>query len=830
MRRVFLSHSSKDKVFVGELYRRLTRDGVNCFYDAESIGWGDNWVRALERALDECSDIVFVLSPDFCDSEWVEVERTSSIADDPSGLKRKVRPLLLHKCKHLPTFPRFLRNVQMLDVSTTELFEKNYPKICTALGGTVVPGVANLDRAKLPPVHPLPARHRMPYRSLGDGFVGRLDALWEIHDAMHRDNTAIVQGVGVVAGTGGLGKTQAAIEYAHRFGAGYPGGVYWVDSDRGLATLVTQVSEAAEIGIDTGAKEEEQLARLWKELNKLPPSLLILDNFPEEIALRPYLPTTGRIHTLVTTRRRDLSAFPNVRLNVLSGDAGIALLNSGVRKLNRDDAAVLVQRLGGLPLALELTRSFLNYRQNVGVPQLLAEMARSGEMEVLRGFAKKYRDELPSGHETDVARTFQTSWNVAPRAAQDVLRVMADLAPAGVPRVLIRQALDLPGPAGFDDGLEESFSELIRLSLVEVDVHGDPLMHRLVHAFVRDRNRHDRVSFFERTAAAILNRMQATFDNPDAAVLRQLDSLVPHADVLLASGRLADREATGLLGRLGNHHLTMGRLSKARHFSAAALERAEKSFRVGHPSIAISQSILALVLKDLGQRKEARGLLRKALASAEKSFEPGHPSIARCQSNLALVLQDLGQREEARDLLRKALASDEKNFEPGNPSIATSQSNLAMVLKDLGQREEARDLLRKALASDEKSFEPGHSSIATSQSNLALVLQDLGQLEEARDLLRKALASAEKSFEPGHPTIAIRQSNLAMVLRDLGQPEEARDLLRKALASDEKSFEPGHPSIAIDQSILASVLQDLGQLEEARDLLQRAQAKPRSSA
>ena len=47
--RVFLSHSSKDKDFVRELYRRLTRDGVSCFFDAESIGWGDG-VRASQRS------------------------------------------------------------------------------------------------------------------------------------------------------------------------------------------------------------------------------------------------------------------------------------------------------------------------------------------------------------------------------------------------------------------------------------------------------------------------------------------------------------------------------------------------------------------------------------------------------------------------------------------------------------------------------------------------------------------------------------------------------------------------------------------------------------
>ena len=128
---VFLSHSGRDKEFVKELYRRLTRDGVRCFFDIVSIGWGDNWVRALERAIDECRYIVFVLSPDFCNSEWVEVERTSSIADDPSGLKRKVRPLMLRECRKLPTFPRFLRHVQAMDVSTNSLFDQTTPSSAT---------------------------------------------------------------------------------------------------------------------------------------------------------------------------------------------------------------------------------------------------------------------------------------------------------------------------------------------------------------------------------------------------------------------------------------------------------------------------------------------------------------------------------------------------------------------------------------------------------------------------------------------------------------------------------------------------------------------------
>jgi hypothetical protein len=288
--RVFLSHSGKDKDFVRELYRRLTRDGVSCFFDIESIGWGENWVRALERALDECEFVVFVLSPDFCNSEWVEVERTSSIADDPEGLERKVRPLMLRPCRDLPTFPRFLRQVQAMDVSTVENFEKIYPRICHELGGTVRDDTVLADRTKLPPAGPLPERHRMPYRSLGEKFIGRVDSFWNLHDRLFRDGTTILAGEAVVVGTGGLGKTQLAIEYAHRFGLVYTGGVYWVDADQGLSTLISQVGEAAGIEVSQKADEAKQIEQIWRGLGRLPgPSLIILDNFPENVPLQPYL-------------------------------------------------------------------------------------------------------------------------------------------------------------------------------------------------------------------------------------------------------------------------------------------------------------------------------------------------------------------------------------------------------------------------------------------------------------------------------------------------------------------------------------------------------------
>ncbi|HTX35263.1 MAG TPA: tetratricopeptide repeat protein [Bryobacteraceae bacterium] len=823
--RVFLSHSSKDQEFVSELYRRLTDDGVPCFFSPESIGWGDNWVKALERALDECEYVVFLLSPDFCNSRWVEVERTSSIADDPAGLKRKVRPLTLQPCDHLPTFPRFLRHIQTIDISTAAAFERNYPRICRGLGGTPREDTPLTDRTKLPPPHPLPERHRMPYRSLGDKFIGRVDPFWDLRDSLFRHGTSILAGEVVVVGTGGLGKTQLAVEYAHRFGSAYPGGVYWVDGDRGLSTLIAQVGEAAGLAVDPKAPETDQLEQLWHGLNRLPgPSLVILDNFPERKPLQPYLPVGGRVHALVTTRRQDLD-YPSVRLNILTTEEGILLLNSG-RRLFGDEAGALVARLGGLPLALELAKAYLNYHSQLTIPALLEEMSatRDKDIPLLAEFASEYHDHLPTRHETDIVRTFQLSWEAAPELAKKVLRAMGELAPVAVPRTLLRPILELPADAGVRDPLGNALDELVRLSLVELDTNGNPIAHRLILAFARHRNAADSASPFDRCLAVVLQQMGRASLTPDGRTIAELNLVAPHAESLLTDGRVTPQDLSRLAGRLGTHYQALGRYSDAKRLLTAALDSAEKTFASGHPSIAAAQSNLAALLWNLGQLQEARDLLQKALASYERTFEAGHASIATMQSILALVLRDLGQLAEARDLLQKALASNERSFEPGHPSIAIRQSNLASVLQDLGRLEKARDLLQKALASAEKTFEPGHPSIARRQSNLAILLRNLGQLEEARDLLQKALASAEKTFEPGHPSIAIVQSNLALALQDLGQLEEACDLLQKALASDEKTFEPGHPAIAIGQSNLAMVLQDLGQLEEARDLLGKALA------
>jgi tetratricopeptide (TPR) repeat protein len=781
---VFLSYSHNDILFVRELHRRLTRDGVTCFFDEESIEWGANWVLTLENALDTCDFFVPILSPDFVRSKWVELERTSALADDPAGTRRKTRPLLLRDCD----VPRFLKPIQTIDVSAAALFESNYPKICRALGGTVRPDpTPPTDRTALPPVTPLRPPFHMPFRSIEAQFVGRIDALWTVFDQLSHGKTSIVQGVGVVYGAGGLGKTQLAVEYVHRFNLHYPGGVFWIEADQGIPRLINVLSASAEIEVDGRLKEPDQLATIWTALTRRPAILLVLDNFPESVPLAPWLPPAGDIHVLVTTRRRDLTRYPRLTLPVLTPDEGQRLLN----RFDTESRA-LVEDVGGLPLALELLRAYLDTTPGITSADLRRAIQETGAIPQLDRFAADYRDDLPTQHERNVAATIQLSWNLASEDAKDVLHVMSHLAPAPVPVRLIRAALGWPEAAALDDRLAVARKDLWRLSLIEIDPQNQPSAHRLLLGFVRhlpDGNSH-----WTETVTAIENEMHRARDDRDTASYQELEAVLPHAEAVLARSDLPSERGVEIVGDLGRHHKTLGRFQLAKPFYREALARAERNCPPGDPEIATRQSNLAVLLKDLGELTDARDLLRKALAADERSFPAGGTEIAIKQSNLALVLRNLGELPEARDLLRKALASDEQSYPAGHHTIAIRQSNLALVLQDLGELAEARDLAQKALTSDEQSFPADHPRIATLQSNLAMVLQDLGELAEARDLAQKALASDEQSFPAGHPNIAIRQSNLAMVLQALGEIPEARDLAQKAYDSSLAQLGPDHPN------------------------------------
>ncbi|MBF0451493.1 MAG: toll/interleukin-1 receptor domain-containing protein [Candidatus Magnetomorum sp.] len=128
-KKVFISYSHEDSEFVEKLYHQLQQDGVTCFFDKDSIRWGEHWPHALEKGLEKSDIVIPVLSPNYLKSEWTKLEYLFYCSDDPLSKKRPIRPLMYQGCQA----SGFLKNIQHIDVQTPQLFEKNYPSILKEL-------------------------------------------------------------------------------------------------------------------------------------------------------------------------------------------------------------------------------------------------------------------------------------------------------------------------------------------------------------------------------------------------------------------------------------------------------------------------------------------------------------------------------------------------------------------------------------------------------------------------------------------------------------------------------------------------------------------------
>ncbi len=126
-------------------------------------------------------------------------------------------------------------------------------------------------------------------------------------------------------------------------------------------------------------------------------------------------------------------------------------------------------------------------------------------------------------------------------------------------------------------------------------------------------------------------------DATDTRAYRQLEPLLPHAEILARAEGVDTEQKVSLWGSIGWQHQNHGRYVASRAARAHSLREAEASFEPGHPSIATRQSNLALVLQDLGELEEARDLLRQADRSCHDKLGPNHPSARTVLGNLRSV-------------------------------------------------------------------------------------------------------------------------------------------------------------------------------------------------
>jgi transcriptional regulator with XRE-family HTH domain len=491
---------------------------------------------------------------------------------------------------------------------------------------------------------PLPAGSRMPVAP-NPVFVGRGDALRRIAVTLRAGRALALSQLVASTGLGGLGKTQLAVEFAHRYGRYFSGGVYWLSfaSAHEIPLEVAACAGPAAMDLAPGTNSmplEERVERVQRAWQSPEPRLLVFDSCEEEALLYRWRPPAGGCRVLVTSRRGHWSPTLGVTvqpLDVLSRHDSIELLRHYRPDLEPSDPCLnrVSHVLGDLPLALHLAGSYLYaYRPEVDLEGYLAELRRPSALQHASLLGRGLDESLsPTHHVQSVARTFDLCLgrlderSEADRIAIALLARLAWMAPGeAVRRELLASTLDDVDPLLRTEGLR-------RLGAVGLVEEGDGWLrlHRLLVHFVRHED--------------LDPRAQTAVDDvligcAEAALRRNLAgsalaAVIPHLVDAAASGR-RDAPRTAELCRAAGVTLQLaGDVGPATGWLERALEIREEMLGPDHPDTATSLNDLALVLRARGEWNRASDLLERALAIRERVLGHDHPDTITIRGNLA---------------------------------------------------------------------------------------------------------------------------------------------------------------------------------------------------
>ena len=763
MKDFFVSYNKADRQWAEWIAWQIEAAGHQTINQAWDFRPGSNFVLDMQSAASEATRTIAVLSPDYLAAEFTQPEWAAAFAQDPTGEKGTLLPVRVRECE----IKGLLAPIIYIDLFGQNQIAARERLLAGAKRGRAKPdhepefpgpGRAASNAPRFPGA--LPDIWNIPHLR-NPSFTGREQLLQELRASLTSGRAAAIV---PIAGLGGAGKTQLALEYAYRHTADYEI-VWWVRAED-TATLTADYARLATgLGLPEKDLADQQATaaavRSW--LGRHSGWLLILDNAPHPDDCRDHLPPGAAGHVLITSRDQNWGSFARpLKLPVLPRVEAVEFLQ---KRCARDEPAAadeLCEALGDLPLALEHAGAYI-------------DAAGGSIAEYLDLYRNRPRELLTDAVAATWEISFERFQTEAP-AALNLLYLAAFLAPDDIDPKLVSPAF--PDAMQFD----QARAALRRYSLIDTS-KGSIAVHRLVQAVTRDRLAREGLDEKWAEAALTLVKSAFLFDLNVVETWSPSTRLLPHA--------LA---AAGHSGRLGVALDSNGQLLN----------------NVG------------LCLCNRGQLREAEGALKRALAIAERVYGPDHPEVAIHANNIGYTLQAQGDLAGALQYTKRALPIDEKFYGPDHPKVAIRAGNIGQILHDQGDLAGALQHTQRALAIDEKCYGPDHPNVAIDANNIGQILRGQRDLAGALPYAQRALAIDEKVYGRRHPTVARDANNIGTILWAQGDLVGALEYTQRALAIDEKVYGPDHPEVAIDAINIGGILEDQRDLAGALQGTQRA--------
>ncbi|EAQ83260.1 hypothetical protein CHGG_09664 [Chaetomium globosum CBS 148.51] len=564
-------------------------------------------------------------------------------------------------------------------------------------------------------------------------FVNRGDILDQIDERCSE-----LAGRVALVGLGGVGKSQLAIEYAHRIAAGHlDRWVFWVHAG-------------------TQARVEEGFRKIADNSRN---GSIIITTRNKDLASR----LTGR-------RQNIIEVGPMVQMDALT------LLERKLGSiLNTDAAAKLVRALDFIPLAISQAAAYIQARApRSSLEKYLSECQESERKRsrLLEHDAGDLRRD--GGASNAILTTWQISFDhirsERPSAA-DLLSLMSFFDRQGIPESLLKsskQTKTATRASGSEDaedsgnptaamtrwtvGSKTMWQYYGTTTLIVVNEAGDQFeMHGLVQLSMR--------KWLETFRPA---------GDVQAAVHRANGSVIPDRGMLgkarnvrkkkLGAENMATLASISLFALV---QMDRGQWEEAEKLFVQVMETSKTKLGADHPDTLTSMANLASTFWNQGRWEEAEKLFVQVMETSKTKLGADHPDTLTSMANLASTYRNQGRWEEAEKLDVQVMETRKTKLGADHPSTLTSMANLASTFWNQGQWEEAEKLEVQVMETSKTKLGADHPDTLTSMANLASTYRNQGRWEEAEKLDVQVMETSKTKLGADHPDTLTSMNNLA---------------------------------------------------------------------
>lgn len=668
---------------------------------------------------------------------------------------------------------------------------------------------------------------RMPARN--SNFTGRAQELAKLRGELRARQATVVLSMSH-QGLGGVGKTQLALEYVHRFQADYDI-VWWIPCgqsqyiDSSLYELGQEMRSKLQLGIPEEGSTEQVVRQVLALIGSAETgyrSLMIYDNADDISTVKGLLPERhDHGHVLITSRAEEWqNEGHSVQLDVFRTEEGVGHLRFRIPAISDQEAGEVAEFLGNLPLAMAVAGAWLAstgtpvsvYLEELSKPDSQPpEVASTDEsdrwpLDMTSSDGSELDANLLSDYPHPVTRVLDLSLDLLEQRSPAAIRllelcsVMApDIAQSLIEGERMVSALRQLDPAISESAMVFRLIRLIdNLALIKVDNNEQQIqVHRLVQAAVRKRLAAKNGVEGARQAVhqmLVGARPEGDVDNPRYWPRYQV--IWTH---LTPSGVKWSEDETVrqlLIDRV-RYLRQRDDLERGRR-RAIEIEQAWKEMLLREPAPELAESLqrqlfqlrfnLANILRDLAEFEESKAIDQSVLDGQQQLLGAEHPHTLSTRSSLAADLRAMGDYDAALELDRATYRSWLDTTGDEYPRTLAAANNLALSLLVTGEFQAALDLDRDTLEKRTRVLLANHPRTLSSGSALARDLLEAGRYGDAVRQIDSVFRQCQAALgEEDRATLNARVL-LGVALRCDGRADEAAEHVGPARTGLTSSF------------------------------------------